>query len=167
MKVTSAAFGALALASIDPRALLAAAAGDHAVLYSWVQYTGADYEGCAQTDGANSQTKAPGCHWTAEVRAIVDDPEGELTECPGGILKVNGEYAYMEVRVMAEANFANMVSGSDDQTGRPMGASIAFSPSTRFCKTGLLLRPAPVRLAGRGALHLDPLFRIVAPPSGA
>ncbi|KAL7527878.1 hypothetical protein ACHAWF_002337 [Thalassiosira exigua] len=64
---------------------------------SWVQYTGTD--NCAPDQGGDT------CHYSAEVRAIYDG----TTECPSGVLTVNGDDLPMHMRVNATHNFQNIV----------------------------------------------------------
>lgn len=114
MKVTKSALCVVGLMASKKDDIGASAKDTSAsILASWVQYTGADMDICKQNAGAASQTRAPFCHFTAEVRAIVDDPDMIMEECPSGILQVDGQDVAMDVRVNATEAFPNIVSRLD------------------------------------------------------
>ena len=113
MKITTVALAILSMTSLNTIVVRAEKTGD--IISSWVQYTGADMDICKEQGAllASSQGKNKDdafCHFTAEVRAIFDDPDMELTDCPSDILEVNGKSMDMEVRVLAADNFTNIVS---------------------------------------------------------
>lgn len=76
---------------------------------------------CVDKEGAMNQFMEDNkfCHFTAEVRAIVNDTAMDLTACPDDdslVLKINGKPTQMKMReangvkVNATENFKNIVS---------------------------------------------------------
>jgi hypothetical protein len=90
---------------------------DGELIASWVQFTGADMQRpeCANLvqnpSSINRQDlQAPGCFFTAEVRAIYNDTAMANPGCPSDALKIDGEETPMMIRVNAVEYFENFVS---------------------------------------------------------